>query len=67
MGRIESAIGYFGLTLTTESEPEDVDLAEHSKQVGKSMSVLGLVHTVLSLQISANEHLRSSDSFRWTD
>lgn len=30
-GRIESAIGYFVLTMTIESEPEDVDLAEHYK------------------------------------
>ncbi|QDS72395.1 hypothetical protein FKW77_008686 [Venturia effusa] len=45
----------------------DADLAEYSKEVGKSLSQLGLDQAVLSLQISAETYLRNAESVRWTD
>lgn len=63
LGHVEKNIGYDAF-IPIESEADGLDLAEYSKQVGKDMNIMGMSKAILSLQISAREHLTSNDSYK---
>lgn len=63
---IEADVGYSGL-IYSGVEPEDIDLADCSKQVGKGMSTTIIQQAMISMQVSAREYLGSDQSYRWVD